>query len=153
MTRKDTSSGIGQLDGAQRFSSAKFDLNQAVRGLADSTRDEFCALNINLILDSAPDLPKLPVDGDQVRHVLCALLGDARQSMLESGNSDRSIIVRTELNAERTRLSLTYDGLADPAQLSICAEIVQDQAGELYLWRPRDSSCSTIIIDLPAEPL
>jgi hypothetical protein len=66
------------------------------------------------------------------------------------------------------QLSLTHDGLADPINemfdglretsgdnlaLTLCAQNVQDQAGELYVWRPRLSPRVIIIMDLPVDSI
>ena len=107
-----------------------------------------------MILDLASELPKTAADGGQLQNVLCALFLHAQEAILESANTGGSINIRTTRNAGRMQLSITHDGIEDlhgMFDLIICAQIVQDQAGELYVWRPRYSAGTTITVDLPAR--
>jgi signal transduction histidine kinase len=149
MTKDGTSLAIAHFYTASHSPSAGFDLNEALRTLADSLQDECGAQNIAVIFDLAADLPKAAADGEQITNVLCALFSNAQRAILSSGKHG-SITVCTQLNDGRMRLSLTHDGSNDGQDLTVCAGIVQDQAGELYLWRPRDLLHTTIIMDLPA---
>ena len=144
----------------------KFDLNQVVQKLADLRQPEYHRHNIALMLDLATDVPKTAVDGQQIECVLLALLARSRNAIVDAKRSHGSITVRTSFKAGKIRLSITDDGVADAAPISgapftttpeedinltTCAEIVQDQAGELYAWRPRHSATTTILMDLPVD--
>jgi hypothetical protein len=149
MTKDGTNLAIDHSYTASQSQSAGFDLNEALRMLADSRQDECRAQNISLILDLAAKLPKTAADGEQIKNVLCALFSDAQRTILDSG-SHGSITISTQLNDGRMKLSITHDGAGEGRDLDVCAGIVQDQAGELYLWRPRHSAQTTIIVDLPS---
>ena len=150
MTRNGTGLAT-RFESDRHFPSAEFDLNEAIRELADSRRDDCRTRNIAVILDLAPELPKTAADGGQLQNVLSALFLHAQEAILESGNSGGSITIRTQLNAGRMQLSISHDGVADlhgMFDLIICAQIIQDQGGELYVWRPRYSAGTTITVDL-----
>jgi sensor histidine kinase YesM len=98
--------------------------------------------------------------------VLLALFARSRNAIIEAKRPHGTITVRTELKGGKIQFSITDDGLPDPSSgvfgtlftrlleedvnLTTCAEIVQEQDGELYVWRPSHSSSTTIIMDLPA---
>lgn len=141
----------------------KFDLNQVLQELSHSQYDEYHR-KIEVILDLATELPRTAADGHQIECVLLALFARSRNA-IETKRSHGTIMIRTELKFGRIQFSITDDG-ADPPpifetpltttpeedmNLTSCAEIVQDQAGELYSWRPRHSGYTTIVMDLPID--
>ena len=142
----------------------KFDLNQILQELSQSQYEDH-RHQIEVILDLATDLPKTTADGQQIECVILALFARSRNA-IESKRSHGTIMIRTELKVGKIQLSITDDGVADPPpmfeasltrtpeedmNLTTCAEIVQDQAGELYSWCPHQSGYTTIIMDLPTE--
>jgi hypothetical protein len=148
MTKDGTSLAIANFYAVSHSPSAGFDLNTALRTLADSRQDECRARNIAVILDLAAELPTTAAGGDQIKNVLGALFSEAQRAILESGKHG-SITICTKLNNGSMQMSLTHDGPSDGLDLTVCAGIVQDQGGELYLWRPRHLPHTTIIMDLP----
>ena len=145
-------------------SATKFDLNQVLQELshiqyADQQHQ------IEVILDLATNLPRITANGQQIECVLLALFARSRNA-IETKRSQGTIMIRTELKIDKIQLSITDDGVADPPPISetcltrtpeeemnlaTCAEIVQDQAGELYSWCPHDLGYRTIIMDLPTD--
>ena len=151
MTRDGVSIAI-----VTNYRTAEFVLNEALRALAESYRNECQARNIEVILDLDSDLPKIDADGDQLQMVLSSLFVLAQRAIRESDNTSGNILLRTAISGGRIQLSMTHDGLAEPIDaadqrldLTVCAQIVQDQAGELCAWRPRRSAGTTIMMDLP----
>ncbi len=144
---------------------ATFDLNQALRRLVYDRLPELALRNIGLILNLASELSKNTADNREIDKVLFALFGRAQKAILGTVKVHGMILIRTERKAGKIQLSITDNGIDHPfanvfpqffegrlencPDLSACAEIVQDQGGELYAWRPRDSSFSTIFMDLP----
>ncbi len=145
----------------------KFDLNQLVQKLAHLRQHEHHHHKIAVILDLGTELPKTRADGAQIECVLLALFARSRNAIIDAKRPHGTIIVRTRLKAGNIQFSITDDGIADPASgifqtfftrtleedfnLTTCAEIVQDQAGELYTWRPHHSAVTTIIMDVPSD--
>ena len=146
---------------------AKFDLNEALRSLAHLLQHAYHHPNIAVVLDLAADLPKTTANGRQIENVLFGLFVRSRRAILEARKPWGTITIRTGLKAGKIQFSITDDGIADPVRhafdasfpataensvdLTMCAEIVQDQSGELYAWQPRHSALTTIIMDLPVD--
>jgi hypothetical protein len=144
----------------------KFDLNQVVQELSLLQQYEHHLRKIAVILDLAAELPKTTVNGEQIECVLLALFARSQKAIIEAKRPHGTITIRTKLKVGRIQFSITDDGVPDPPpvsraslmktpgedmNLTTCAEIVQDQAGELYSWRPRHSASTTIIMDLPVD--
>jgi nitrogen fixation/metabolism regulation signal transduction histidine kinase len=144
----------------------KFDLNQVVQELSHLRQYADHHRKIAVILDLATELPKTTVDGQQIECVLLALFARSRNAIIEAKIPHGTITIRTELKVGKIQFSITDDGVTDPPPISgasltrtpeedmtltTCAEIVQDQAGTLYSWRPRHSASTTIIMDLPID--
>jgi signal transduction histidine kinase len=158
---------LATFDLLRHPASTKFDLNQLIQKLARLRQHELHHRKIAVILDLAPELPETRADGQQIECVLLALFARSRNLILEAKRPHGTITVRTGLKGGKIQFSITHDGAADPApiiseafftrtpeddiNLATCAEIVQDQAGELYAWHPRHSVSMTIIIDLPVD--
>jgi hypothetical protein len=122
---------------------------------------------IAVILDLAPELPETTGDVQQIECVLLTLFARSRNAIIEAKRPQGTITVRTRLKAGKLQFSITDDGVPDPSSgvfgtfftrpleedmnLTTCAEIVQEQDGELYAWLPRHSESTTIIMDLPAD--
>lgn len=147
-----------------RRAATKFDLNQVLQELSHSQYENH-HYRIEVILDLATNLPRTTADGQQIECVILALVARSRNA-IETKRSHGTITIRTEFKFGRIQLSITDDGVADPSptfeapftrtpeeemNLTICAEIVQDQAGELYSWCPHHSGYTTIIMDLPTD--
>ena len=146
---------------------SKFDLNQIVQKLSQLRQHEHHHRKIAVILDLATELPKIKADGQQIECVLLALFARSRNASIDAKKPNGTITVRTGLKAGKIQFSITDDGEADPysgifqtfftrtleedINLTTCAEIVQDQAGELYTWRPHHSAVTTIVMDLPID--
>ncbi len=132
-----------------------FDLNQALRRLVYHREHQLRSRSIAAILDLAPELPKSVANSCQIEKVLFALFTRSQKAIADAGRVNGTILIRTQLKAGNIRVSITDNGVADlfanenAADLTVCAEIVQDQAGELYGWHLRGSSFSTIFMDLP----
>ena len=145
--------------------SSKFDLNQVVQKLAHLPQHEHAYHKIAVILDLGTELPKITADGEQIECVLIALLARSRNAIIEARRPHGTITVRTRLKAGKIHLSITDDGMAEQCSnipgasftttieedmnLTTCAEIVQDQEGKLYAWRPRHPAVTSITMDLP----
>jgi K+-sensing histidine kinase KdpD len=158
---------LAKCDPFRHRASTKSDLNEIVRRLAYLRQHEHHHHKIAVILDLDRELPKTKADGRQIECVLLSLFARSRKAIIEAKRPHGTIKVRTELKAGKVQFSITDDGLADPvhslsgaffrrtaeedANLTTCAEIVQDQAGEMYAWRPRHSVFTTVIVDLPVE--
>jgi nitrogen fixation/metabolism regulation signal transduction histidine kinase len=146
---------------------SKFDIHQTLRTLARSLQDDHRTPHVAVILDLATELPETRVDGQQIKNVLFALFLRSQNAILESKRAYGTITVRTGVKGGKFQVSITDDGIVDLMRmtdaifaeetrdnglcLATCAEIVQDQAGELYAWRPRCAPFTTIIMDLPIE--
>jgi nitrogen fixation/metabolism regulation signal transduction histidine kinase len=144
----------------------KFDLNQLIQKLARLRQHEHHHRKIAVILDLATELPNTSADGSQIECVLLTLFARSRDAIIEAKRPHGTITLRTRLKAGRIQFSITDDGLPDASSglfgtlftrpleedvnLTTCAEIVQEQDGELYAWRPHHSASRTIIMDLPA---
>ena len=132
---------------------AKFDLNMAIKKLVHLRQHDYRQHNIEVILDLDAELPEATVDCQQIESVLLVLLFRSRQAIIDT-KSHGTIAVRTGLRGERIQFSITDNGRVfftpqESINLMTCAEIVQDEAGELYAWRQRDPAVTTIMMDLP----
>jgi hypothetical protein len=132
----------------------KLDLNKAVQELAQLRQHDHRHHNINVILDLDRELPETTADGEQIECVLLALFARARNAIIDAKKTHGSIAVRTGLKAGNIQFSITDDGRPvfkpeESITLTTCAEIVQDQEGELYAWRPGHRAMTTIVMDLP----
>jgi hypothetical protein len=161
MAREGDRSAIDRFDLFKYFPVHNFDLNHTLRGLTQVRQPEHRRHNIAVILDLAPELPQTGVDGQQIENVLCALLERAKKTILNSNKLHGTITIRTRLNGGKVQLSITDDGLTGSLapfieetldkgfNLTKYAEIVQDQAGDIYAWRPRCTGFTTNFVDLP----
>ena len=147
--------------------SSKVDLNQLIEKVADLRLNEHRHRDILVILNLDKEVPRISADGRQIECVLIALFARARNAMTEARRLYGTITVRTMLKAGRVQFLLTDEGFdercpatlgpifrrrpEDDNNLTTCAEIVQDQGGELYAWRPHDSAVTTIVMDLPID--
>ena len=148
-----------------RSATRPFDLNQLIEKLAHLRQQEHQQRNIVVILDLDKKLPKTSADCQQIECVLLALFARARNAIVEAKNLYGTIAVRTARKAGKVQFSITDEGVAerspgilgpifrrkpeDEINLTTCAEIVQDQGGELYAWRPHHPAVTTIVMDLP----
>jgi len=158
---------IDPFDRPKHSPICEFDIHQTLRTLARSLQDDHRAPHVAVILDLATELPQTRVDGQQIHNVLFALFLRSQNAILESKKAYGTITVRTGVTGGKIQVSITDDGIVDlmspvfatlveetPGHslcLTTCAEILQNQAGELYAWRPRCASSTTIIMDLPIE--
>jgi C4-dicarboxylate-specific signal transduction histidine kinase len=142
-----------------------FDLNQTLRRLVYYREHELRHRNIAVVLDLSPELPKSTANSCQIEKVLFALFMRAQKAIADTGRVNGTIRIRTERKGGNIQVSISDNGIANPftnvfqdffknrvgnsADLAVCAEIVQDQAGELYGWHLRGSSFITILMDLP----
>jgi signal transduction histidine kinase len=142
-----------------------FDLNQLIEELAHLPQQEHEHRNIVIILDLDKKLPKTSADRQQIECVVLALFTRARNAIIEAGSLYGTIAVCTTRRAGKVQFSITDEGVAerspgilgpifrrkpeDEINLTTCAEIVQDQGGELYAWRPHHPAVNTIVMDLP----
>jgi len=131
----------------------KFNLNLAVRDLVHLRQHDLHHHKIAVILDLDAELPGTTADSQQIECVLLALLARSRQAIVET-QTHGTITVRTRVKDGKIQFSITDDGRVffkpqESINMITCAEIVQDQAGELYAWRQRRRATTTIIMDLP----
>ena len=147
--------------------SSKVDLNQLIEKVADLQLNEYRRRDILLILNLDKEVPRISADGWQIECVLIALFARARNAMTEARKLYGTITARTIVKAGRVQFLLTDEGVGErcPAtlgpifrrrpeednDLTVCAEIVQDQGGELYAWRPHHSAATTIVMDFPID--
>jgi phosphoglycerate-specific signal transduction histidine kinase len=147
--------------------SARFDLNQLIQKLSQLRQHEHHHRKIAVILDLATELPNTSADGQQIESVLLTLFARSRDAIIKAKRPHGTITVRTRLKARKIQFCITHDGVGDSSpgvfgpsfmrtpeediNLTMCAEIVQDQAGELYAWTPHHSPVTTIVMDLPAD--
>jgi len=152
------------FDRPKHSPTSKFDIHQTLRTLAQSLQDDDRAPHVAVILDFATELPQTRVDGQQIKNVLFALFLRSQNAILESKKAYGTITVRTGVKGGKIQVSITDDGLVDLMRttcatfveetpghslcLTTCAEILQDQAGELYAWRSRHSAFTTIQTEL-----
>ena len=166
MAKEGSRLAIDPFDPPKHLPLRKFDIHQTLRTLAQSLQDDHRPPRVAVILDFATELPQTRVDGQQIKNVLFALFLRSQNAILESKKAYGTITVRTGVKGGKIQVSITDDGMADlmrttvatfveetPGRLCLttCAEIVQDQAGELYAWRPRCAPFTTILMDLPIE--
>jgi len=142
-----------------------FDLNPVVQKLAYLRQHEHPDRKIAVILDLGRELPKASADSQQIECALHALFARSLDAIIESNRPYGTITVRTSFKRGKIQLSITDDGISGPRRsdvffgrtaeedmnITTCAEIVQDQDGELYAWRPSNPALTTIIMDLPVE--
>ena len=142
-----------------------FDLNPIVQKLAYLRQHEHPDRKIAVILDLGKELPKTSADSQQIECALHALFARSLEAIIASKRPFGTITVRTSFKRGKIQLSITDDGVAGPRlsegyfartpeadmNITTCAEIVQDQDGELYAWRPSHPALTTIIMDLPAD--
>src|SRR5262249_22400225 len=96
---------------------------------------------------------------------LFSLFARARNAIIEAKSLYGTIAVRTTLKAGKVQFSISDEGVAerspgilgpifrrqpeDDINLTRSAEILQNQGGELYAWRPHHPAVTTIVMDLP----
>lgn len=138
------------------------DLNQIVQRLVHLLQHEYHRYKITVILDLEPKLPRTTAE-QEIECVVLALFTRSRNAIVEAERGYGTIMIRTRLMAGKIQLSITDDGVAGPRSgeseaiwtlrddlhLTAWAEIVQDQAGELYAWVPRHLALTTIFMNLP----
>ncbi len=144
---------------------ANFDLNPVVQKLAYLRQREHPDRKIAVILDLGKELPKTSADSQQIEAALLALFARSLDAIIQSQKPYGTITVRTSYKRGKIQLSITDDGVAGPRRfeacfvrtpeedmnITTCAEIVQDQDGDLYAWCPSHPALTTVIMDLPAE--
>ena len=140
-----------------------FDLNRLIEKLAHVRQHEH--RNIVIILDLNKKLLKTSADRQQIEYVLLSLFARARNAIIEARSLYGTIAVRTAIRADKVQFSISDEGVAerspgilgpifrrkpeDDINLTRSAEIVQDQGGQLYAWRPHHPAVTTIVMDLP----
>jgi hypothetical protein len=158
-TRLTTSDPLGHQ------AMTRLDLNGLIRKVVQLDQAERHGRNIALILDLDKNLPKIKANSRQIEWVLLALVARSRNVIVEAGRLYGTITVCTRVRPGKVQFSLTTDGVVDPdsrvpgtfftrtleedMNVTMCAEIVQDHAGELYSWRPYGSPLATLGMDLP----
>ena len=165
MATEGTAFGFASSDSRGFRLEGAFDLNQTLRRLVYQREHQLRRCNIAVILDLASELPKSTAKCSPIEKVVFALLTRSQKAIADAGRANGTILIRTRLKGGNIQVSIADNGVADPfanvfqdlfknrdensADLTVCAELVQDQAGELYGWHPHGSSFTTIFMDLP----
>jgi C4-dicarboxylate-specific signal transduction histidine kinase len=91
------------------------DLNEAVREVIASSFSELQRNRVNLTLELAHDLPAVPGDYVQLQQVILNLVRNASDAMSAVDDRARTLLIRTEHEGDRVRLTVqdAGDGL-DP---------------------------------------
>jgi len=135
-----------------------FNLNEALHAPAVSDRD------ISMRFDLASDLPPVAASEQTIRNVVDAVLDYARTEIQRTSRPG-VISIRTESKSGCVVFSTTYwtnggphqlvladgGGCVDSEALTACAEVVRDECGEIYVWRPRTLDRVTITVELPVR--
>ena len=143
-----------------------------ISGLITDTRDllvnELDTANINCLLHIPPDLPKVLVDGFQIKQVLLNIMKNALEAMPGGG----SLTVRSWTDKDRLWISVedTGEGISrDKIKnifspfittkqkgtglgLTVCFRIIQDHGGEIFV-DTREGQGSTFSFYLPLSPI
>jgi signal transduction histidine kinase len=89
------------------------DLNEVVRRARDLVRGDVEAHRARLALELADQLPQVPLNPTAMEQVLVNLLRNA----IQSGGTDTTVTVRTELVSDQVRLSVEDDGPGMPEEV------------------------------------
>jgi len=165
MATEGTAFGFASSDSRGFPPEGAFDLNQTLRRLVYHREHQLRPCNTAVILDLGSELPKSTAKSGQIEKVLFALFTRSQKAIEGAGRVNGTILIRTRLKGGKIQVSITDNGVIDPfanvfqdlfknkvensPDLTVCAEIVQDQAGELYGWHLHGSSSTTIFMDLP----
>jgi signal transduction histidine kinase len=137
------------------------DLNAIVRNVVVHCgrpgKNEECSFE----LDLDEHLPRTIADGAQIEQVVMALLLQAETPSDSTSRSPRTIHIQTRGDAEKIQLHVSQDirttGIADETMadgvgmgLNVCAEIVREHGGELYMWSPYTGD-ATLTMELPVR--
>src|SRR5262245_46181232 len=136
-------------------------LNDVVREVLETCGYPERARGFDLTLQLAPDLPCVVGDPSQIEQVIMTLLINAEDAVSGLRGRRGSIQIRTEATRNRVQLHVVDNGLHDSSArvfepnrnglgLSLCADIVKDQGGELYVWNPYGNG-STYTFELPVH--
>jgi hypothetical protein len=161
---QDGTHGLSSSDLLRYPGIASFDLNTIVQKLVYLRQHQHPDRKIAVILDLGKELPKTWADPHQIECAIHALFARSLDAIIESEKPHGTITVRTTFKRGKIQLSITDDGIPasrrfnafsrtpqEDMSITTCAEIVQDQDGELYAWRPSHPALTTIVVDLPAE--
>jgi len=92
------------------------DLNEITQGVAALLAADFRREGIALVLELETALPRLRGDRVQLQQVILNLLRNAAEATRDAGGRPRRVLLRTGLDGERVRLSVTDTGPGlDPA--------------------------------------
>jgi signal transduction histidine kinase len=148
---------------------ASASLAAVVDDLARFVREELLAMNVELIVEHAPDLPAAPLDEGQVRQALLNLIRNAAEALAASGGGGH-VWLRTRSAGHAVVVEVADDGPGIPAEvrdrlfdpfvstkqggtglgLALTLQIVKDHAGALRV-TPTPGTGATFTIELPAS--
>ena len=141
----------------------RFDVNQTLRRLVRRLQPDPAASGIAFVFDSSPDLPSVQIDGAQIREVFRALLQRSRRAALIHQGPNAKVTLETRMSSEAIQIRIKEDTPVDPLSglsafadetgccltLTQCAEVIHDQGGKMWAWKPRCSGTTTVLIELP----
>jgi light-regulated signal transduction histidine kinase (bacteriophytochrome) len=130
-----------------------FDLNKAVRAIAEQRRRKHAEFDIEMSLDLEDGLSQIAADTAKLRTVVQGLLRLSENSIIASKAAGK-VYVRTAETPDNIQFSIE---IGSPARfpeeaigsISEYSEIVRAYGGELSLWEPCGLGW-TIFMDLPA---
>ncbi len=145
------------------------ELNSVVRELVVLAESDARLNNVQLLIELAPDLPRVLGDVVQLQQVMLNLLRNAIDAVSGLGGSARTIVLRTSLSADQVELSVSDSGPGiDPTirerlfeafattkpegtglGLAISRSIAEIHGGKLA-WRANQPCGSCFYLTLPA---
>lgn len=119
---------------------------------------------VTLTVDLAADLPSVCVNPLEIQNVLSMLVGNAEEAIGDTPERPGQIHVKTSGLGDRVQVSITDNGRgldwrdmarlfgdqSRDAALTLCAETVKDNGGDLYAWS-RYGNGSVFTVDLPVH--
>jgi two-component system NtrC family sensor kinase len=150
-----------------RPSLEQVDLNELLEQIADFATNHTDMRGVTILTEFAPDLPKVLLDGDQMRQVAINLILNAGGAMPDGG----TLTIRSEaVDPGHIRMVFSDSGCGIPAEnlekifepfyttkergtglgLAITRQIIEQHRGEIRIASDPDSG-TTVIVTLPVE--
>jgi C4-dicarboxylate-specific signal transduction histidine kinase len=159
------------LFGKKEKATELVDLNEAVRELIALSLTDFHANSVTLQSEYADDLPLVTGDRVQLQQVILNLLRNATDAMTDVNDRPRHMLVKTELEEERVRLTVKDSGIGFSQDgmdqlfnafyttksqgmgmgLSVSRSIIESHNGRLWAV-PNDGPGVTFSFSIPITP-
>jgi len=139
-------------------------LNETVRSVLQTRLRRRSASGTTYTLDLAANLPVVRAYREDIEYVLSTLVANAEDAIGDNPGTPGQIHVKTAVHGGRVQVTVTDNGRGlnwrqlshlfgeqtrDEA-LTVCAELVKDNGGDLYAWS-RYGNGSLFTLDLPVH--